>query len=106
MKIPFLLGRLIFGGYFLYNGINHFKQHQMLSQYAGAKHVPMPDKAVSATGVLMLLGGSSILLGVKPKLGAAAVIGFLAGVTPMMHNFWREHDPNQRMNEMVNFTKN
>ena len=24
MKFAFLLGRLMFGGFFLYNGINHF----------------------------------------------------------------------------------
>jgi len=106
MRVPFLLGRLIFGGFFLYNGINHFRERKTLAQYAGAKNVPKPDVAVQATGALMALGGASILLGIKPKLGTAAVAGFLVGVTPMMHDFWRQQDPNQRMNEMVNFTKN
>ena len=80
MKIPFLLGRLIFGGFFIYNGIHHLKERRNLSQYAGSKNVPMPNVAVTGTGVLMMLGGASILLGLKPKLGAAAVAGFLAGV--------------------------
>lgn len=106
MKIPFLLGRLIFGGFFIYNGINHLKERQNLSQYAGSKNVPMPDVAVTATGVLMMLGGASILLGLKPKLGTAAVAGFLAGVSPLMHDFWKIEDPNQRMSEMINFSKN
>ena len=35
-----------------------------------------------------------------------AIIGFLAGVLPMMHDFWRQEQPEQRMNDMVNFTKN
>jgi len=78
----------------------------MLSQYAASKKVPMPDVAVSVTGAALVIGGASILLGVKPKLGAAAIIGFLAVVSPMMHDFWRIQDPNQRMNEMINFTKN
>ena len=106
MKVPFLLGRLIFGGFFLYNGINHFKERKMLAQYAGAKKVPMPDVAVTVSGAMMLLGGASIVLGIKPKLGALALLGFLGGVSPLMHDFWRVEDPNQRMNEMVNFTKN
>lgn len=106
MKLPFLLGRLAFGGYFLYNGINHFKNRKMLAQYAGSKHVPQPDVAVIAGGAMLILGGTSILLGVKPKLGAAAVIGFLAGVSPVMHDFWRQEDANQRANDMINFTKN
>ena len=106
MKAAFLIGRAIFGGYFLYNGINHFRQHAALSQYAGSKHVPMPDVAVEISGAAILLGGASLLLGVKPHLGAAAVIGFLSGVSPVMHDFWRAEDPNQRMADMVNFTKN
>lgn len=106
MKAPFLIGRAIFGGFFLYNGINHFRNREMLSQYAGAKNVPMPDLAVTASGALLTWGGASILLGVKPKLGTAAIIGFLAGVSPMMHDFWRVEDPNQRMNEMIHFSKN
>src|SRR2546421_11793503 len=106
MKAPFLIGRLIFGGYFIYNGINHFKQTETRAQYAGAKKVPRPREAVMATGAMMLLGGTSILLGIKPKLGGAAIIGFLAGVSPIMHDFWRAEDPNQRMNDMINFSKN
>jgi putative oxidoreductase len=106
MKAPFLIGRILFGGYFLYNGINHLRNHSSLSQYAGSKHVPKPDLAVTGTGIAMLVGGTSILLGIKPKLGAAAIIGFLAGVSPIMHDFWRMEDPNQRMNDMINFTKN
>ncbi|PYX84168.1 MAG: hypothetical protein DMG70_07330 [Acidobacteria bacterium] len=56
--------------------------------------------------VAMLVGGTSILRDIKPKLGAAAIIDFLAGVSPLMHDFWRREDPNQRMNDMINFTKN
>lgn len=106
MKTPFLLGRLVFGGFFLYSGIHHFLDRKMLAQYAAAKKVPMPDVAVVASGTMMIMGGASILSGVKPKLGTLAIIGFLAGVSPMIHNFWSHQDPNQRQAEMVNFTKN
>lgn len=67
MRAPFLLGRLIFGGFFVYNGINHFRERKALAHYAGAKNVPKPEIAVQATGALMLLGGASILLGIKPS---------------------------------------
>jgi uncharacterized membrane protein YphA (DoxX/SURF4 family) len=52
------------------------------------------------------MGGGSIVLGLKPKLGAAAIIGFLAGVSPIMHDFWNQEDPAKRQNEMINFSKN
>ena len=106
MKTPFLIGRLIFGGFFLYNGIYHFTDHKMLADYAASKNTPMPDAAVAATGAALILGGVSILTGVKPKLGTIAVMGFLAGVSPMMHDFWRKESPEERMNEMINFSKN
>ena len=106
MKIPFLLGRLIFGGFFLYNGINHLKERRQLSQYARSKNVPKPELAVSGSGIALIAGGASVLLGIKPKLGTLAIIGFLAGVSPTMHNFWKVEDPAQRMNDMINFSKN
>jgi uncharacterized membrane protein YphA (DoxX/SURF4 family) len=106
MKAAFLIGRLVFGGFFLYNGINHLKERKSLAQYAQTKNVPLADAAVAATGVVLMAGGASILLGVKPKLGTAAIAGFLAGVSPVMHDFWRINEPSQRMNEMINFSKN
>jgi putative oxidoreductase len=106
MKVAFLLGRLLFGGFFVYNGINHFVKRKTLAQYAGAKKLPQPDLAVSLSGVAMLAGGASILLGIKPKLGALAIIAFLASVSPTVHDFWNAQDPNQHMNDMINFSKN
>jgi uncharacterized membrane protein YphA (DoxX/SURF4 family) len=101
-----LAGRAIFGGYFLYNGINHFLNRKMLVDYARSKGVPSPDLAVSASGLLILAGGASILTGIQPKIGAAFISTFLLGVSPQMHAFWNEDDAQQRMNEIVNFTKN
>ena len=106
MKAAFLIGRVVFGGFFLYNGIHHLKQRKQMGQYADSKNVPMAEAVVVATGVTLIAGGTSILLGIKPKLGTAAIAGFLAGVSPVMHNFWNIEDPQQRMNEMINFSKN
>jgi hypothetical protein len=45
-----------------------------------------------------------MLTGVFPKLGSGLSATVLLGVSPQMHAFWRE--PQQRIDEMVNFTKN
>jgi len=66
MKAAFLLGRLGFGGFFLYSGIHHFLDHKALSEYAASKKVPMPDVAVMATGAALIGGGASILLASNP----------------------------------------
>jgi putative oxidoreductase len=106
MKAPFVIGRALLGGFFLYSGINHFGQAGALAAYARAKHVPAAKAGVIASGVMLTVGGASLLLGIKPKLGAAATVGFLAGVSPIMHDFWNMEDPQQRQNEMINFSKN
>lgn len=61
---------------------------------------------MALAGVPLIIGGTSLLLGVKLKLRALAILGFLAGVWLVMHDFWREEDPNARMNDMVMFLKN
>jgi putative oxidoreductase len=106
MKAPFLIGRILFGGYFLYSGINHLVQRKNMASYSASKGVPKPEVAVTATAVPLMVGGTSILLGLKPKWGAIAILGFLAGVSPIMHDFWRNEDPNERTNNMSAFLKN
>ena len=106
MAQAFLLGRLIFGGFFLYNGLNLFLGHATAAQYAAAKGVPFAEVAVLVAGALIVFGGASILLGFQPHLGIAAIVVFLLGVSFPMHDFWAAADPATRLNEMVNFTKN
>ena len=106
MKAPFLIGRLLFGGFFIYNGINHLRQRKTMASYTASKNVPAPEMAVTLSAVPLVLGGASILLGIKPKWGAAAVLGFLAGVSPVMHDFWRNEDPQERNTNMTSFFKN
>jgi putative oxidoreductase len=106
MKAAFLLGRVIFGGFFLYNGINHILNRDALAQYARAKGVPSPEAGVVASGLLIALGGISVITGAKPKLGATALIAFLMSVSPTIHNFWNAADPQSGQNEMAHFSKN
>lgn len=106
MKAPFLLGRMIFGGFFLYSGINHFKEYKQMAQYARAKKIPMPEAAVLASGAVLTAGGASILLGAKPKLGTLAILGFLGAASPVFHDFWNDKEPAQKQNNMIHFMKN
>ena len=106
MKTAETLGRVLFGGFFLYSGINHFKNVKGMAEYTAAKNVPNPDLAVEASGALLLFGGASILLGVKPRLGVTAIAIFLASVSPVMHDFWNYNDPQQRQADMIQFMKN
>lgn len=106
MKALFLVGRIGFGAFFVYNGVHHLIKWRSMAQYAAAKKVPQPEAAVIGTGALLILGGTLVALGVQPKVGALAIITFLASVSPTMHDFWTQEDPNRKMQEMINFSKN
>lgn len=101
-----LVGRILFGGFFLYSSYDHFANTDVLAGYAGAQGVPFPQLAVLGTGVLLLLGGASVLLGAWPRVGLALLVLFLVGVTPAMHNFWAIADPGMRAMQLGNFAKN
>ena len=99
-----LLGRLLFALIFLMSGPRHFMSSTIA--YAAAQGVPMASIAVPVSGLIALLGGLSILLGYRAKIGAWLIVLFLVGVTPMLHKFWGISDPMVAQMQMVNFMKN
>jgi len=106
METLAIIGQVVFGLYFIYNGLNHFLKSQMMKEYAKSKNVPAPGFTVALSGLLILAGGLSVLLGLYLKIGLTLILVFLVGVSFWMHSFWADEDPNQKMNNMVNFMKN
>ncbi|PIQ68050.1 MAG: DoxX family protein [Candidatus Taylorbacteria bacterium CG11_big_fil_rev_8_21_14_0_20_46_11] len=106
MDILFLIGRLIFGGYFLMNAWSHFKNLESMTGYAESKGVPSPRSAVFVGGVLLLLGGLGVVFGIAPEASLAVLLIFLVPVTFKMHAFWKEVDQNKKMMERIAFMKN
>ncbi|MDE3180508.1 MAG: DoxX family membrane protein, partial [Acidobacteriota bacterium] len=78
MNVVFLIGRIILGGYFIHAAINHFTNVRTLGGYAKSKGAPAPEAAVVGSGILLLLGGLSVLLGVYPFVGCILLLIFLA----------------------------
>jgi putative oxidoreductase len=105
MRALHVLGRTMFGGFFLYNGINHLQNSKAMAQYAAAKGVRAAEQAVQGSGVMMVAGGLSVMMGIRPKEGLAAIIAFLVPVSLQMHRFWEEQGQ-QRQMEMIQFMKN
>jgi uncharacterized membrane protein YphA (DoxX/SURF4 family) len=105
MSLIFLIGRVIVGAYYLYNGANHFLKFRSLVEYAKTKGVETPEIAVAGSGLLLAVAGLTLLLGIYPEVGVAALVLFFIPVTYIMHNFWGVA-PEQKMAETVNFTKN
>ncbi len=104
--MPFivLLGRIFFSAIFIINGFDHFTKDAV--QRATQAGVPMPDVLVPIAGVIAILGGLSILLGFKARLGAALLIVFLVPTTLYMHPFWNAHSTFAQMMHNYCFFKN
>ena len=105
-NIAFLIGRVIVGGFFLMNGFNHFAQLNMMTGYAKSKGIPAPALAVGSSGVLLFLGGLSLLLGYHPTIGVVLLVIFLLATWFGIHNFWTVQDQQAKLGEMTNFLKN
>ena len=107
MDYLFLLGRVLYGGFFINAGINHFRHLSMMSSFVGMKGVPAPKLGVIVSGLLILAGGLCVVLGCAPEwVGVVCIELFLVPVTFLMHNFWVETDAMGRINQRVNFEKN
>ena len=105
MKILFLLGRIIAGLFYIYNGLNHFLKLSTMAEYAQFKGVPLPEVGVIVSGLLLLFAGVCLLFGTFPEAGVGALVLFFIPVTFMMHNFWAVPEA-QAMIEKINFMKN
>ena len=106
MDYIFLLGRILFGGFFVMSGVGHFMNLQGMAGYAASKKVPMPKFSVGFSGLLLLLGGLGVLLGVYVQYTLALLVIFLVPTTFMMHAYWMDTDPGMKMGNRVNFYKN
>jgi uncharacterized membrane protein YphA (DoxX/SURF4 family) len=102
----FLIGRVLYGGFFVLGGLNHFQHLNMMAGFTASKGVPAAKPLVLASGLLILVGGLLVIAGWHVGIGLACIALFLGPVTFLMHNYWVEEDVMQRINQRVNFQKN
>lgn len=103
-----LVGRLLFSVIFVEGAIGHLTKINYMAGYAGAMGVPYPKVAIVITGLMLLAGSISIILGWKTTCGAIILILFLIPVTYQMHFLPMIHatDQMQMQMQMINFVKN
>ena len=64
MEVVMLIGRILFAFMVVSGGINHLTKAEAMAGYAAYKKVPSPKLANFVSGVLLLAGGLSIVLGI------------------------------------------
>jgi putative oxidoreductase len=108
MDVLFLLGRILFSLLFVSSG---FMAHlgeggKQGREYARSLGAPNPDLLVPLSGIVIIAGGLMIATGIWADLGALLVIGFLIGITPIMHAFWKVEDQQMQQIQSAMFFKN
>ncbi len=106
MRYVPLIGRILYSLIFIMSGLNHFMKHSTMTSYASSQGVPAAGVAVIITGLMILAGGLSILLGFKPKIGSLLLFIFLIPTAFIMHKFWGISNAMQAQSQMVHFMKN
>jgi len=104
MKYLLLLGRVLFAHIFILKSLDHFSLATL--DHATGMGVPFPMFLVPLSGLIALLGGLSILLGYKAKLGAWLLIIFLFPITFVMHRFWEIQEGHIVLLQSYCFMKN
>ncbi|HZZ47314.1 MAG TPA: DoxX family protein [Pseudonocardia sp.] len=101
-----LVGRVLFSLLFVGAAFGHFKDRVAMTEYAKSKKLPMAQVAVLGSGVVVLLGGLSVMLGVWPDLGSLVLCAFLVVSAVLFHNFWAQSDAATKQIDQVMFMKN
>jgi len=104
MSFLVLVGRILFSALFLYSAVGHLTKTKMMAGYAQMRGVPQAHVATLVTGVMLVVGGLSVLLGVWADLGALILAAFLLPTAVLMHGFWRDSGE-ARMMEQTQFMK-
>src|SRR4051794_22637000 len=103
MRYILLVGRILFAQMFILASFGHFQTATITA--LGSK-VPYAEFLIPLSGAMALIGGVSVLLGYKAKVGAFLIALFLIPVTFMMHDFWNVTDATMHMMQQANFMKN
>lgn len=106
MDVALLVGRILFGGFFVMGGVMHFMKMKDMTEMTRMRGVPMPGLAVIGTGIVVLLAGLGVVFGVYQSVSLLAIAAFLVVITPIMHPFWSDTDPMMKMVNMQMFLKN
>ena len=100
------VGRILYGGLMVFAGINNYLNLKVLAELTTSKGMPLPMLSVVVASTILILGGLSILLNYRIKIGVLLIWVFLVPVTIIIHNFWAVEDPMFKANEMAHFLKN
>lgn len=101
-----LVGRLFFVVFYLNSTIFHLTKGQMAVGYATHMSMPLPLLAAWPSGLWLLAGSLSVVLGIWADVGALMLGLFVILAAAGFHRFWEIDDQEQRQAQKSNFLRN
>ncbi|MEA5532903.1 DoxX family protein [Crocosphaera sp. XPORK-15E] len=89
--VPFL-ARIFLSAIFLKSGISKILAPAATQAYMASQGLPFTGILLMLTIVVLIIGGLSVLLGYKAKIGALLLIGFLIPATLIFHGDFPEEE--------------
>jgi putative oxidoreductase len=106
MDVLALVSRILFVMIFLTSGLmGHLGPGRpMLTQFAAARKIPSPSFLVPFSGLWIVVGSLSVLLGIYGDV-SLMLASFVVATALFMHPNWRESDEQSKMQEQIQFSK-
>lgn len=107
MSFVILIGRILLGLIFVGSGAaGHLMQADATAGYGASRGVPNSKVLTQLSGVLILVGGLSVIFGVFADLAALGLAAYSLIAAFMVHHFWTDTDEVTKTMEMSMFMKN
>lgn len=101
-----LIGRILLSAIFMMSGA--YKIYAFEDVLTRMRHEGIVATTFFAVAALLLeiIGGLSVLIGYRARVGAALLIIFIVPVTLIMHDFWQYPEGFVRQQQISDFVKN
>lgn len=99
------IGRLCIATIFILAGVSKFINFDQTAAYMASKGLTMIPLFLFGAAAIEILGGLSLVLGYRTRLGAAILLLFLIPTTIIFHDFWNLSGA-EYSEQQINFLKN
>ncbi|MBA4032205.1 MAG: DoxX family protein [Planctomyces sp.] len=102
-----IIGRTSIVAIFLMSALgNKIPNYSKVVGYMASEGVPAPQVLLAGAIAFLIIGGITVLVGYKARVGASLLLIFLALATYYFHDFWTVQDAAKAQAETIQFFKN
>lgn len=102
-----LIGRIFLSFIFIYDGLDSILYFRKTKEVMTSYGITFQqDILLIGSIILLMLGGTLLLIGYRSSFGAVLLLLYYIPVTLIVHSFWNDPDEMERRLEAIMFMKN